>query len=199
MDKLKPSAPSIETRKLKDLQPDKRNANKGTERGSQMVEESLRSYGAGRSVLIDKHGNIIAGNKTIEGAASIGLEDVIVVPTDGTKIVAVQRTDLDLTKDKAAKELAIADNRAGQVSLNWDADVLKDLAAEDVSLAKFWTSTELEAFWPTDDEEKKKLKGMNQGDDLRYQIVIDCADESAQTAMLDRFESEGIKCKPLIS
>ena len=82
----------------------------------QIVEDSLRNYGAGRSILLDKHGNIIAGNKTAEGAARIGLDDVIVVKTDGTKLVAVQRTDLDLTTDKAAKELAIADNRAGQVS-----------------------------------------------------------------------------------
>ena len=43
--------------------------------------------------------------------------------------------DLDLN-DKAAQELAIADNRAGQVSLDWDIDVLKDL---DVDMAKFWS------------------------------------------------------------
>ena len=40
---------------------------------------------------------------------------------------------------------------------------------------------------------------MDQSDELRYQIVIDCSDEAAQTSMLDRFETEGIKCKALIS
>jgi len=187
--------------KLKDFTPDRRNANKGTERGTQVVEDSLRNYGAGRSILLDKNGVIIAGNKTAEGAAAIGLDDVIVVKTDGTKLVAVQRTDLDLTKDKAALELAIADNRAGQVSLNWDTDVLKELTSgeDPIDISKFWTSTELESLFPTDEQNKKKLKGMDQGDDLRYQIVIDCASESEQTAMLDRFEGEGIKCKPLIS
>ena len=58
---------------------------------------------------------------------------------------------------------------------------------------------ELESLFPTDAANKKKLKGMDQGDDLRYQIVIDCDNEAAQTSMLDRFETEGIKCKPLIS
>ena len=151
--------------------------------------------------MLDKHGNIIAGNKTAEGAAAIGLDDVIVVKTDGTKLVAVQRTDLDLTTDKAAKELAIADNRAGQVSLNWNTDVLKQLTSSEdpIDISKFWTATELESLFPTDDANKKKLKRMDQGDDLRYQIVIDCDNEAAQTAMLDRFEGEGIKCKPLIS
>jgi hypothetical protein len=186
---------------LKDFKPDRKNANEGSERGTQVVEDPLRNYGAVRSILLDKNGVIIAGNKTAEGAAAIGLEDVIVVRTDGTKLVAVQRTDLDPTKDKAAKELAIADYRAGQGSLNWDTDVLKELTSgeDPIDISKFWTATELEALFSTDDANKKKLKGMDQNDDLRYQIVIDCSNESEQTSMLDRFETEGIKCKPLIS
>ena len=63
------------------------NANKGTERGQKMIEDSLRAYGAGRSILIDKNGRIIAGNKTAENFGSIGLEDVLVIQTDGTKLV----------------------------------------------------------------------------------------------------------------
>jgi DNA modification methylase len=130
---------AVANKKLHDLKPDTKNANKGTERGQQMIEASLRSYGAGRSILIDKNGRIIAGNKTAENFGAIGLEDVLVVQTDGTKLVAVQRMDLDLN-DKAAQELAIADNRAGQVSLDWDISVLKEL---DVDLAKFWSEDEL--------------------------------------------------------
>src|SRR5689334_3265124 len=97
-------------KKLADLTPDDKNANRGTERGAALLENSLREYGAGRSILVDSKGKIIAGNKTVEQAGQIGLEDVIVVQTDGTKLVAVQRTDLDLDKDPRAKALAIADN-----------------------------------------------------------------------------------------
>jgi hypothetical protein len=61
--------------KLSDLTPDSRNANKGTERGNAQIERSLRQYGAGRSILIDKHGNVIAGHKTPEDAGGIGMED----------------------------------------------------------------------------------------------------------------------------
>lgn len=192
-------SPQVETARLKDLTPDKKNANKGSKRGAEMVEDSLRSYGAGRSILLDKHGHIIAGNKTSEAAAAIGLEDVIVVKTDGHQLVAVQRMDLDLRTDQAAQELAISDNRAAQVSLNWDTDVLKALGHQGCDLDKFWTTTELEALFPTGEEEKNKLKNMGQDDDLRYQIVIDCKDEEQQTSMLDRFEREGLKCRPLIS
>jgi hypothetical protein len=118
--------------KFSDFTPDDRNANKGTERGTGLIEKSLRTYGAGRSILADKHGKIIAGNKTLEGCASIGIDKVRVVETDGTELVVVQRTDLDLNS-KAARELAIVDNRAGQVSLEWDFPEL-DKTAEDFGI-----------------------------------------------------------------
>jgi hypothetical protein len=112
------------------IQPDRKNANKGTERGRYMVEASLRETGAGRSILLDKDGRIIAGNKTFEAASDIGLP-VRVVETDGTELVAVKRTDLDLDDDTGtARKLAYYDNRAAQVGLDWDAEqMLADLGA----------------------------------------------------------------------
>ena len=94
------------TANLSDLTPDDRNANKGTQRGTGVIEDSLRKYGAGRSILIDRNGRIISGNKTAEAAASIGLENVRIIETDGHEIVAVTRTDLDLDSIDAV-ELAI--------------------------------------------------------------------------------------------
>lgn len=111
--------------KISDLTPDDRNANKGTPRGLTALDNSLRKYGAGRSILIDKNNKIIAGNKTQERAVDIGLEDVIIVETDGTKLVAVKRTDLDLDTDNAARELAYFDNRVGQLDLDWDIPTLE--------------------------------------------------------------------------
>lgn len=140
------SAVSVE--KVSDLTPDRMNANKGNERGKALIEKSLRDYGAGRSILIDKHGAIIAGNKTAENAAAAGLVNVIIVKSDGTKLIAVQRTDLDLN-DPKARSLAIADNRAGQLSLEWDLETLKELESQGVDLAPFWSAKELEALWPT--------------------------------------------------
>ena len=112
------------------IKPDVKNANKGTERGRYMVEASLRETGAGRSILLDKDGRIIAGNKTFEAASDIGLP-VRVVETDGTELVAVKRTDLDLDDDTGtARKLAYYDNRASEISLSWDAEqMLADLSA----------------------------------------------------------------------
>jgi 16S rRNA G966 N2-methylase RsmD len=138
---------AVISKKIAELVPDSRNANKGSPRGNQMIEDSLRQYGAGRSILLDKHGRIIAGNKTAENAGAIGMEDVLVVQSDGKRLVAVQRTDLDLD-DPHTRQLAIADNRSGQVSLDWDADALKGLVEDGVDLAPFWTADELAAMWP---------------------------------------------------
>jgi len=105
---------------LSELTPHQSNANLGTERGAKSLEASLSKLGAGRSILIDKNGKIIAGNKTAETAGQLGLDDCIIVQTDGSELVAVQRIDLDLDTDARAKELAYADNRVGELDLNWD-------------------------------------------------------------------------------
>lgn len=130
-----------EVTKLSELHQDTHNANKGTKLGSKMIEESLKDYGSGRSIVVDKHNRIIGGNKTALAAEAIGMEEVIVVESDGSKIVVVKRTDLDLDTDTRAKELAIADNRASEVSLNWDTDVLQ---AMEIDPSKFWSPDELE-------------------------------------------------------
>jgi hypothetical protein len=36
-------------------------------------------------------------------------------------------------------------------------------------------------------------------DGLEYRIVIECRDEMHQVELIDRFEAEGLKCKPLMS
>ena len=46
--------------KVADLRSDPCNANLGTERGVAALARSLEAYGAGRAVLIDRHGVVIA-------------------------------------------------------------------------------------------------------------------------------------------
>ena len=134
----------VKQTKLDALIPDHANANKGTERGRYALEASLRQYGAGRSILLDKNGRIIAGNKTAEVASDVGIEDVVIVQTDGKQIVAVQRTDLDIDSE-AGRGLAYADNRVGELSLDWDADqVLADINAG-VDLSALFRQDELDA------------------------------------------------------
>lgn len=130
--------------KIADFSTDTQNANRGTERGHYALDESLRRYGAGRSIVVDRENRVIAGNKTLERAVDLGLDEVIVIETDGTKLVAVKRTDLDLAEDDGrARGLALADNRVGQLDLDWDAlQVLNDLPSD---AAFLWSAGEIEA------------------------------------------------------
>jgi hypothetical protein len=139
--------------KIDTLTPDAHNANRGTERGTAMLKESLSRYGAGRSILLDKHGTIIAGNKTIAMAKQLGMSDVVIVETDGTQIVAVKRTDLDFTDGTKARALAYADNRVGEVDFDLDPAQLAADANAGVDLSAFWCDEEIddaiaqEEFW----------------------------------------------------
>jgi len=134
--------------KISDLVLDSNNANLGTERGRKALAESLKNYGAGRSILVDRKGRVIAGNKTLEQAVAAGHKDVIIIKSDGKKLVAIQRTDLDLAKDPKAKGLAIADNRVAELDLNWNPEVLQSLV-KDVDLTTFWDADELETLLGT--------------------------------------------------
>jgi DNA modification methylase len=130
--------------RIEDLHADPHNANMGTDRGKLLLAESLKSHGAGRSVLVDKHGRILAGNKTVAEAKRLGLP-IEVVRTDGTRLVVVQRRDLDLERDPAAKALAIKDNRVAELDLAWDPQALEELRIQGVDLASLWTSEEWES------------------------------------------------------
>ncbi len=127
--------------RLSDLTPDSMNANRGTQRGTGMLERSLAKYGAGRSILTNKNGKILAGNKTAEQAAVLGLE-IETVHTVGDKLVVVVRDDLE-DDDPRANELAIADNRVSELNLDWEPEILQALSEDGVDLAAFWRDDEL--------------------------------------------------------
>ena len=157
---------------LSDLTPDIRNANKGTERGQYMVEHSLSQYGAGRSILADAEGRIIAGNKTLQAAADLGIP-VRVVETDGTELVVVQRTDLDLlSDDQRARLMAYADNRASEVGLEWDAEEIAIDIGEGLELGDLFKDFELDA--------------------ITEQITSDYSDFDEELESLDGFQEENI-------
>ena len=128
---------------LDDLQPDPLNANRGTDRGREALRRSLHTYGAGRSIVIDTRGRILGGHKTVEQAKHLGLP-ITVVPTTGETLVVVQRVDLDARTDPRAQELAIADNRVGELDLDWDPAILQQLQADGLDLGLFWTTEEFE-------------------------------------------------------
>ena len=127
------------------------------------MEESFADLGAGRSILIDKDGKIIAGNKSQKAAMAAGIKKVRVIETTGDELVAVKRTDISIDSEEG-RRMAYLDNRSGQVNLSWDevelpqfADMLgvdlKDLGMEvptddDVFEEKFKSLDNEQAVYP---------------------------------------------------
>ena len=93
---------------------DKRNYRKHNDRNKELINKSLKECGAGRSIVIDKEDNIIAGNGIYEQAQKLGIKTKI-VETDGSELVVVKRTDL-ATDDDKRKQLAVMDNSTSDTS-----------------------------------------------------------------------------------
>ena len=114
---------------INELVQDDKNFNQGTEQGKQLMEKSFAELGAGRSILIDRNGRIIAGNKSQLAAIEAGITKVRVIETTGDELVAVKRTDIDIDSAKGRK-LTLADNLTTQVNLQWDEAQLEAVQAE---------------------------------------------------------------------
>ena len=65
---------------------DKRNYRRHDEKNKRVIRKSLEELGAGRSVVIDKDGALIAGNGVYEQAQKLKMP-VRVVETDGSELV----------------------------------------------------------------------------------------------------------------
>ena len=114
---------------IQELAQDRHNFNRGSEEGQQLMERSFKELGAGRSILLDRNGNIIAGNKSQKAAIAAGIKRVRVVETTGDELVAVKRTDVDIDSAEGRK-MAYLDNLTTQVNLTWDETELQAVQAD---------------------------------------------------------------------
>lgn len=131
---------------IEELKFDKKNFNKHTAKGMGLLEKSLQQFGAGRSILVDKDNNIIAGNGIVEAAASAGITKTRVVETTGDELVVVKRNDVELDSLQG-REMALADNATAAADLDWDGDNLRDELDEE-TLDKW----DVDAGWADDVE-----------------------------------------------
>ena len=111
---------------IKDLKSDHKNARRRTDRSASLIAESLKRYGAARSIVIDEDGRILAGNGTVEGAKKAGIDKLRIIEAEGDELIAVRRAGL--TEDQKVG-LALADNRSSDLS-EWDHGMLRQLSEE---------------------------------------------------------------------
>lgn len=167
--------------------PDNKNFNKGTEYGDRLMDGSLRRFGLGRSILIDKNNRIIAGNKTAEKAADIGFTDVLVVEVDGNQLVAVKRKDIDLDTSKG-RELALADNATGKANLSWDEKMIAEMANKfDFNPDDWGVDVSMEE--PDNEEEEQTKK------EISTRLIVECGDVSKLSMLFSELQDRGFKCE----
>lgn len=107
---------------MEEIKFDTNNFRKHSDTNKKLINKSLRECGAGRSVLVDNEGSLIAGNGVYEQAQALGIP-VRIVESDGRELVVVKRTDLQ-TDDAKRKKLALADNAVSD-KVEWDFEQIK--------------------------------------------------------------------------
>lgn len=125
--------------KLSDLKVDDNNYNKGTQKGDKLLEKSITKFGFRQPAVIDKDGNIVAGNKRIAKAGELGMDEINLVKGDPNKITVIQYDDFDLVNDKKTKEYALADNQVAVTNIDFDFELI-DLELG-IDTAKDWDIT----------------------------------------------------------
>lgn len=186
----------VKSGKIQDLIPDNLNANKHTEYGMHLMEKSISELGLGRSIIVDKHGNIIGGNATVETAVNLGFEDCIIVPSDGKKLVVVQREDVDINSE-FGRRMALADNATAKANIAWDESVLEHIQEQWEVSAKDWgVGDQPEKLAQEDESDPFADPGI--GPRNQFAVIVTCDDEAAQQIAFATLQDMGYKCKIVV-
>lgn len=178
----------VEEKKISSLIPDDKNMNKHSQYGMHLLEKSISSLGLGRSILVDKNNRIIGGNGVTETAASLGIEDCIVVETKGDQLVVVKRTDIDLDS-KQGRELALADNAVANVNLEWDFVAMEEIHKQFDINVEDWGVVDFEPEKETEEDIPELKK------DISTKLVIECQDVNKLSELFKEMQERGFECE----
>ena len=136
----------IETVCIKDLKLYNENTRKHSEKNLSAIKKSLTKFGQQKPIVVNKDGEIIAGNGTFLAATSLGWDKINVVRTTLNKI--------------DAKAFSIADNRTAELA-EWSNElskVLADLSTQEYDIDSIGFSQEevdgfINALQPVDIDE----------------------------------------------
>lgn len=131
--------------KLTDVRPQVRNANRHTQRGIGLLEDSIQRDGWIGAITVAADGEAFDGSARIEVGAGAGFEDAIVVESDGSRPIIHRRIDIPTADDPKAVKLGVAANRIAQIDLDMDAEILAGIVADGVDLSDLYSGDEFSA------------------------------------------------------
>lgn len=145
---------------------------------------SLNELGWVKGVIVNKTtGHVLDGHARVEEAMRQGLVTVpieYVELSEGEEKLAL--AVLDPITEMATRDQGVLDQ------------LLAEVQTEDPGLTAM-----------LEELQKKSRSGLDESDaeqqmgDLEFRVVVDCSGESQQAELLQRLESEGFKCRALIS
>lgn len=196
----------VETKSIDDILPDPNNANKHTQRGHQIVENSIRRRGVGRGILAAGKNTdkpvIMAGNLTAEKARDAGIDEVVIVHTTGNQLVVTVRDDLDPTSPEAIA-LGIEDNESAKQSYNPDIDLLAAMSAGDNGVLsalkrddKIFGGMLEEMGGRKEAENPVNTDGISVSN--QYGVIVICDDEAHQEQVYNSLTEQGYKTKVVV-
>lgn len=181
---------------LRDLKSDPMNARRHNPRNVGMIETSIQRNGFGRPILISSDNVVAAGNATIDAAASAGLENVRIIDSDGTEVIAIRRTDVS-SDSPTFTNLALSDNRAAELA-EWDGPMLLSLHDRGADTSALWYDYEWAQATGNTETDDPGLAGVDAVPE-QWMVLIECSGETQQGELLERFVSEGLRCRALTS
>jgi len=154
---------------LKALKLDPANARRHPARNLEMIGQALDKVGAGRSIVIDDAGKVLAGEGVVREALKRGLR-LRVVDTDGKTLIAVRRSGMT---EQQKTDLALFDNRPGELA-EWDAEQIRKLTEESWDLSPFFNADELAIMLMPDDLPEAIEVDETIADDVQFATCPKC-------------------------
>jgi hypothetical protein len=108
---------------------DKRNTNKHTPQGLELLDKSIDQVGVIESYTISNDGVVISGNARHEKISQKLSKEPIIVETDGTEPIIIKRTDIE-SNTKKFHEASILANTTAHKNFNLDIELIEDIAEE---------------------------------------------------------------------
>ena len=151
---------------IADLIHDEDNARRHTDRNIEMIQQSLRKFGANRGMVAAKQPDgtyrVYAGNGVLEAARNEGIEKVKLIEVSGDELPVMV---VDHLTEEQLEAYAIADNRSGELSY-FDADALQEAIDRGVDLDWMWTSEELDELLEDVTATGNRIEPLNDPDEI---------------------------------
>jgi ParB-like chromosome segregation protein Spo0J len=176
----------VERWPLSRLKPYAANARKHSPEQIKQLRKAIGEFGWTIPILARPDGTIIAGHGRLEAGRLQGFKEVPVIVARGWS-------------DQQCRAYALADNKLA-LNSSWDSEILGEELAElrdlgaDLDLIGF-SEKELARYLPPEDPAGGEQINL----DPKYEVLIECADEAAQLALLERLQKDGLKCRALIA